>query len=68
MSESFRQLLRALPDFPEVLPDFDPDAAPADPAELFRLWLERRWPPVCRSPTPAAWPQRMSSAGRPPGC
>jgi pyridoxamine 5'-phosphate oxidase len=40
MSESFRQLLRALPDFPEVLPDFDPAAAPADPAELFRLWLD----------------------------
>ncbi|MET4137320.1 pyridoxamine 5'-phosphate oxidase family protein [Pseudarthrobacter sp. PvP090] len=39
MSESFRQLLRALPDFPEVLPDFDPDAAPTDPAELFRQWL-----------------------------
>jgi pyridoxamine 5'-phosphate oxidase len=40
MSESFRQLLRALPDFPEALPDFDPDAAPADPAELFRRWLD----------------------------
>ena len=39
MSESFRQLLRALPDFPELLPDFDPDAAPTDPAELFRQWL-----------------------------
>ena len=39
MSESFRQLLRALPDFPERLPDFDPATAPADPAELFRLWL-----------------------------
>jgi pyridoxamine 5'-phosphate oxidase len=39
MSESFRHMLRALPDFPEVLPDFDPAAAPADPAELFRLWL-----------------------------
>ena len=39
MSESFRQLLRALPDFPEALPDFDPASAPADPAELFRLWL-----------------------------
>ena len=39
MSETFRQLLRALPDFPEVLPDFDPASAPADPAELFRLWL-----------------------------
>ena len=40
MSESFRQYLRALPDFPDDLPDFDPDAAPADPAELFRLWLD----------------------------
>ena len=40
MSESFRQLLRALPDFPEALPDFDPAAAPADPAELFRQWLD----------------------------
>src|SRR6476660_4609099 len=40
MSQTFRQLLRALPDFPEVLPDFDPAAAPADPAELFRLWLD----------------------------
>lgn len=39
MSESFRELLRALPDFPEQLPDFDPAAAPADPAELFRQWL-----------------------------
>ena len=39
MSESFRQLLRALPDFPDNLPDFDPSAAPADPAELFRQWL-----------------------------
>lgn len=40
MSESFRQLLRALPDFPDALPDFDPDAAPADPAALFRQWLD----------------------------
>ncbi len=40
MSESFRQMLRALPDFPEVLPDFDPASAPADPVELFRLWLD----------------------------
>ncbi|AOT04068.1 pyridoxine/pyridoxamine 5'-phosphate oxidase [Arthrobacter sp. U41] len=39
MSETFRQLLRALPDFPELLPGFDPAAAPADPAELFRQWL-----------------------------
>ena len=40
MSESFRQMLRALPDFPEDLPDFDPASAPADPAELFRRWLD----------------------------
>lgn len=39
MGESFRRMLRALPDFPEHLPDFDPAAAPADPAELFRQWL-----------------------------
>jgi pyridoxamine 5'-phosphate oxidase len=39
MSEPFRQLLRALPDFPEVLPDFDPAFAPSDPAELFKQWL-----------------------------
>ncbi|MCB5273152.1 Pyridoxine/pyridoxamine 5'-phosphate oxidase [Arthrobacter sp. SO5] len=39
MSESFRQYLRALPDFPEELPDFDPSTAPADPAELFRQWF-----------------------------
>jgi pyridoxamine 5'-phosphate oxidase len=39
MSESFRQILRALPDFPAELPDFDPAAAPTDPAELFRRWL-----------------------------
>lgn len=40
MSESFRQLLRGLPDFPDELPDFDPASAPADPAELFRQWLQ----------------------------
>lgn len=39
MSESFRELLRSLPDFPDELPEFDPATAPADPAELFRLWL-----------------------------
>jgi pyridoxamine 5'-phosphate oxidase len=39
MSESFRRQLRALPDFPENLPDFDAATAPADPAELFRKWL-----------------------------
>jgi len=39
MSDAFRQYLRALPDFPEDLPDFNPDEAPDDPAELFRQWL-----------------------------
>ncbi|MEO3932769.1 pyridoxamine 5'-phosphate oxidase family protein [Micrococcaceae bacterium Sec7.4] len=39
MSETFRQLLRGLPDFPDVLPEFDPARAPADPAVLFRQWL-----------------------------
>ncbi|MGY4858178.1 pyridoxine/pyridoxamine 5'-phosphate oxidase [Cryobacterium sp. AP23] len=40
MTESLRTRLRALPDFPEDLPRFDPAAAPADPAELFLAWLE----------------------------
>ena len=40
MSDSFRGLLRALPDFPDDLPDFDPEQAPGDPAELFRQWLD----------------------------
>src|SRR5450830_312853 len=40
MSESFRRLLRALPDFPAELPDFDPASAPAEPAELFRQWFD----------------------------
>lgn len=40
MSESFRRRLRALPDFPEDLPEFDPSAAPADPVTLFHAWLD----------------------------
>lgn len=32
--------MRALPDFPELLPDFDPASAPQDPAVLFRQWLD----------------------------
>lgn len=40
MSESFRSMLRSLPDFPADLPVFDPATAPADPAELFRTWLD----------------------------
>ncbi|MCQ1958080.1 pyridoxamine 5'-phosphate oxidase family protein [Arthrobacter sp. zg-Y826] len=39
MTDSFRARLRALPDFPEELPDFDPSAGSQDPAELFRHWL-----------------------------
>ena len=39
MTDTFRTQLRALPDFPENLPSFDPAAAPQDPAELFRQWL-----------------------------
>ncbi len=41
MSDSFRQMLRALPDFPNDLPAFDPASAPSDPAELFRSWLDQ---------------------------
>jgi pyridoxamine 5'-phosphate oxidase len=41
MSESFRQHLRSLPDFPETLPDFDPATAPSDPSELFRQWIDQ---------------------------
>src|SRR6478735_1756190 len=40
MSESFRTFLRALPDFPASLPEFDPATAPQDPAELFKQWLD----------------------------
>lgn len=40
VSEILRARLRALPDFPENLPAFDPATAPADPAELFLSWLD----------------------------
>lgn len=40
MSESLRDRLRALPDFPEQLPEFDPATAPAAAHELFLQWLE----------------------------
>ena len=68
MSESFRQLLRALPDFPEVLPDFDPAAAPADPAELFRLWLDEALAAGVPQPNACSRPPPMSTAGRRRGC
>ncbi|MBF4992770.1 pyridoxamine 5'-phosphate oxidase family protein [Arthrobacter gandavensis] len=37
---NLRRTLRALPDFAEHLPAFDPELAPADPAELFLDWLD----------------------------
>lgn len=40
MSESLRLSLRALPDFPDLLPAFDPAQAPVDPVELFLEWFE----------------------------
>jgi len=40
VSETLRARLRALPDFPDDLPSFDPATAPADPAELFLSWLD----------------------------
>lgn len=39
MTDSLRRQLRALPDFPDDLPLFDPATAPADPITLFRDWL-----------------------------
>jgi pyridoxamine 5'-phosphate oxidase len=39
VTESFRSLLRSLPDFPDVLPPFDTATAESDPALLFRGWL-----------------------------
>ena len=40
MSNSLRRRLRALPDFPDLLPGFDPANAPADPVDLFLQWLD----------------------------
>ena len=40
MSDSLRRRLRALPDFPDLLPRFDPTLAPADPVDLFLQWLD----------------------------
>ncbi|TFD56389.1 pyridoxal 5'-phosphate synthase [Cryobacterium sp. Hh38] len=40
MSDSLRRRLRALPDFPDLLPAFDPSSAPADPVDLFLQWLD----------------------------
>jgi len=37
---TLRERLRALPSFPDDLPVLDTDAAPDDPDELFRAWLD----------------------------
>ena len=50
MTSEFRAQLRALPDFPENLPDFDPDSAPQDPVQLFRLWLSEALAAGVRQP------------------
>jgi pyridoxamine 5'-phosphate oxidase len=39
VTDSLRRQLRALPDFPDDLPVFDPATAPADPIALFLQWL-----------------------------
>jgi pyridoxamine 5'-phosphate oxidase len=36
---TMREVLRGLPPFPEELPDFDVEAAPADPVSLFLGWF-----------------------------
>ncbi len=40
MSETLRDRLRALPAFPERLPEFDPATAPPTAHELFLQWLD----------------------------
>ncbi|MFB0834594.1 pyridoxine/pyridoxamine 5'-phosphate oxidase [Arthrobacter halodurans] len=66
MSASLGDFLRGLPDFPENLPDFDVASAPADPAALFRAWLEEaaaagvRQPHACSLATVGAEGQPSS--------
>jgi pyridoxamine 5'-phosphate oxidase len=50
MSDSLRHRLRALPDFPADLPSFDPETAPAEPAELFLIWLDEALAAKVRQP------------------
>ena len=40
MSDFLRRRLRALPDFPDRMPNFNPASAPADPVVLFLDWLD----------------------------
>lgn len=50
MSDTLRTRLRALPDFPDDLPAFDPATAPADPAVLFLGWLDEALAAGVRQP------------------
>ena len=50
MSETLRARLRALPDFPDDLPGFDPATAPADPVALFLAWLDEALAAGVRQP------------------
>ena len=50
MSENLRSRLRALPDFPEDLPRFDPATAPGDPVLLFLAWLDEALAAGVRQP------------------
>jgi len=50
VTDTLRRRLRALPDFPADLPTFDPATAPADPAELFLLWLDEALTAGVRQP------------------
>lgn len=64
MSDSFRRYLRALPDFPPDLPEFDPALAPADPVDLFMQWLDQAL--AAGEPQPHACSLATAdSAGRP---
>jgi len=40
MSDTLRERLRALPAFPDELPEFDPAAAPDRADQLFMIWLD----------------------------
>lgn len=50
MTDSVRHLLRGLPVFPTDMPEFDPERAPATPAELFLQWLKRAVEDGVRAP------------------
>jgi len=58
--------LRALPSFPEDMPDLDPDAVPEDPAALFLAWLEDAIASGARQPHAMTF-QTLDSGGAPVG-